>query len=60
VISVAARFEQAMGRSVDEMLTRMDQLVGRLQGPLSRRFVLQPLMAVTLAIRAGRSGRQRT
>jgi hypothetical protein len=39
---------------VDEILPRIwDQLVGRLSGPMSVRFVIQPAVAVTLAIRAG-------
>jgi hypothetical protein len=42
------------GIVVDEMLARAwDQLVGRLGGPLSFRFVLQPIVAATLAIFAG-------
>ena len=35
------------------LLRAWNQLVGRLDGPLSFRFVLQPLMAATLAILAG-------
>jgi hypothetical protein len=39
---------------IDEILTRVwDQLVGRLSGPMSLRLVIQPAVAVTLAIRAG-------
>jgi hypothetical protein len=38
----------------EEFVTRFwDQLVGRLSGPLSLRFVIQPAVAVTLGIRAG-------
>jgi hypothetical protein len=35
------------------LMRAWDQLVGRLDGPLSFRFVLQPLMASMLAILAG-------
>jgi len=39
---------------MDEMLTRMWQdLVGRIHGPFSFRFVLQPLMALIYATRDG-------
>jgi hypothetical protein len=39
---------------IDEIVTRVwDELIGRLSGPLSFRFVIQPAVAVTLAIRAG-------
>ena len=39
---------------IDEIVTRVwDELIGRLSGPLSWRFVIQPAVAVTLAIRAG-------
>lgn len=39
---------------IDEIVTRVwDELIGRLSGPLSLRFVIQPTVAVTLAIRAG-------
>jgi hypothetical protein len=41
-------------RAMDEMLTRMwGDLVGRIGGPMSFRLVLQPLVAIVLAIRAG-------
>ena len=40
--------------AVDEILTRVwDQLLGRLNGPLSVRFIVQPVVAAMLAIRAG-------
>jgi hypothetical protein len=39
---------------MEELLTRMWQdLVNRPSGPLSARFVLQPIMATLLAVRAG-------
>lgn len=39
---------------VDETLARVwDQLSGRLSGPLSFRFVIQPIVSTSLAIRAG-------
>src|SRR4051812_39133884 len=39
---------------IDDVLARgWDQLVGRLSGPLSLRFLLQPIVATTLAVRAG-------
>jgi hypothetical protein len=39
---------------IDEMAARIwEQLTGRVSGPLSLRFLLQPTVAVTLAIRAG-------
>jgi hypothetical protein len=39
---------------IDEIVARLwDQLVGRLSGPMSFRFVIQPAVAATLAIRAG-------
>jgi len=39
---------------IDEIVTRAwDELIGRLSGPLSFRFVIQPAVAVALAIRAG-------
>jgi hypothetical protein len=39
---------------IDEIVARLwDQLIGRLSGPLSLRFVIQPSVAVMLAIRAG-------
>jgi hypothetical protein len=45
---------------MDELLARVwDNLVGRVGGPMSFRFVLQPAVAVFLAIRAGvRDARQ--
>lgn len=40
--------------TVDEMYARAwEQLVGRLNGPMSLRFVLQPIIAAAFAIRAG-------
>ncbi|SRR5581483_121122 len=36
-----------------EILTHMEHLVGRLRGPFSLRFIIQPLVAVILAVRAG-------
>jgi hypothetical protein len=40
---------------MDEFLTRfMGDIVGRVHGPLSFRFILQPLMAVIFAFRDGR------
>jgi hypothetical protein len=39
---------------VEDIFARAwDQLVGRLSGPMSFRFVIQPMVAATLAIRAG-------
>ncbi len=39
---------------IAELLTRTwDDLVGRTGGPLSPRFVMQPLVSIALAIRAG-------
>ena len=39
---------------MDELLARvLDDLVGRVSGPMSFRLVLQPAMAIFLAIRAG-------
>jgi hypothetical protein len=39
---------------MDEMFSRAwEQLFGRLDGPLFLRFVLQPLVAAALAVRAG-------
>ena len=41
---------------MDEIFARVwEQLVGRVSGPMSFRFVLQPCVALTLAIRAGLS-----
>lgn len=37
----------------EEFARAWDQLASRFGGPLSFRFLIQPLMAVTLAIRAG-------
>jgi hypothetical protein len=37
----------------DVLLHFLDQLLDRTEGPLQGRFVLQPLVAVALAIRAG-------
>lgn len=40
---------------MDDLLTRISgDLVGRLDGPLKFRFLLQPLMAIVFAIRDGR------
>ena len=40
---------------MEEMLTRiMENLIGRVHGPMSFRLVLQPLMAIVFAIRDGR------
>lgn len=39
---------------MDEMIARgWDQLIGRLTGPMAFRFVMQPVMAALLAVRAG-------
>lgn len=39
---------------MEEMLARFcDNIVGRLHGPLTLRLILQPIVATTLAIRAG-------
>ena len=40
---------------MEETLTRFfENLVGRVHGPMSFRFILQPLMAVIFAVRDGR------
>jgi hypothetical protein len=40
---------------MDEMLTRfVENIVGRVHGPMNVRLILQPLMAVIFAIRDGR------
>ena len=45
---------------MDEMLRRFfDDLMGRIQGPMNIRLILQPLLAITFAIRDGaRDGRE--
>jgi hypothetical protein len=42
---------------VEEFLTRfVENIVGRVHGPMKFRFLLQPLMAVLFAFRDGRKG----
>jgi|SRR5579872_2500873 len=36
-----------------ELLKHLEHLVGRIQGPLSFRIIIQPLVAAILAVRAG-------
>ena len=36
-----------------DILKHFEQLVGRIEGPLSFRIIIQPLVAVILAVRAG-------
>jgi hypothetical protein len=38
---------------LDELARAWDQLVGRLSGPMAFRFLMQPVMAACIAIRAG-------
>ena len=39
---------------MEELLTRVaEQLVGRMHGPLTLRFLLQPTIAIILAVKAG-------
>jgi hypothetical protein len=42
-----------MENFTQQILKHMEQLVGRIEGPLSFRIIIQPLVAVILAVRAG-------
>jgi hypothetical protein len=44
---------------LDELSRAIEQLFGRLNGPMYFRFILQPIMAIIIAVRAGiRDARQ--
>jgi hypothetical protein len=54
VLACAPERARARIPAVDDTLTRIwEQLVGRATGPMAFRFVLQPAMAVTIAVYAG-------
>jgi hypothetical protein len=54
LIVAVARVDTVAGPGIQFVDNIADRLVARLSGPLHFRFILQPLMAIALAIRDGR------